>query len=460
MPLLDVEEQLFVCKLSETTIQICVKNAGTEDLRLWDVYPIGDSIDHIQVDFSTNPIPPDGSINITVTINSYWVPAEIKFHTNCPQDGKVIYVLLPKRSKGPNLWIFPDKKYNEDLVFFPDPKPSLRLPVIVQSTQDSTPEFNLCNIKLSSEGGWEKICDPDELEVYCEKVKQKTSRPRDKRGYEILSPPGTYQIHFICIDFPQGVIQDRTVAQVIQLTICTNSTLPELEKQEVSIQLAGFEVTPVKKISFYSKWRKRKHVEFKIKNSGTHPLRIFNFPTDLTKVEVKYLETDGERAEFDCPIVINTGESKKFGLRIKSSLREWLWSGTDLSKISVPIYANAGPDPKESYVFVDRSEIGRGLIWRVGLFLLIVSVLPFCKYWFCDRQPEQEVEVIVSSYPLGKNIRVNGKKVGITPIRLQVKEKADIEIWHSNSQQVKDVIEKGTIFFPNSKWEVSKEESK
>ena len=394
------------------------------------------------------------------TINSYRVPAEIKFNTNCPRTGKVIYVLRPKRGKGPKLWLFPNESYNENLVFFPEPKPSLRLPVIVQSDRASAPEFNLCNIKLSSEGGWEKTCDPDELEVYCEKVKQKTSRPIHKRGYEILSPPGIYQIHFICIDFPQGVIQDRTVAQVIQLTICTNNKLPELKKHEVSIQLAGFEVTPVKKISFYSKWRKRKYVEFKIKNSGMHPLRIFNFPTDLTKVEVKYLETDGERAEFDYPIVINTGESRKFGIRIRSSLGECLWSGIELEKISVPIYTNAGPDPKESYVFADRSEMGRGLIWRVGLFLLIVSVLPFCKYWFCDRQPEQEVKVIVSSYPLGEIIRVNGKEEGITPIRLQVKEEADIRIGNSNRRQVKDVIEKGTIFFPNSKWEVSKDGSK
>ena len=37
MPLLDVEEQLFVCEPSETTVQICVKNSGTEDLRLRDV---------------------------------------------------------------------------------------------------------------------------------------------------------------------------------------------------------------------------------------------------------------------------------------------------------------------------------------------------------------------------------------------------------------------------------------
>ena len=66
MPLLDVEKQLFVCKPSETTIQICVKNAGTEDLRLLDVYPIGDSRDHIQVDFCTEPIPPKYSIDITV----------------------------------------------------------------------------------------------------------------------------------------------------------------------------------------------------------------------------------------------------------------------------------------------------------------------------------------------------------------------------------------------------------
>ena len=395
-----------------------------------------------------------------MTIKDYWVPAEIKFNTNCPRSGKVIYILRPKLREGPNLWLFPDERYNEDLVFFPEPKPSLRLPVIVQFTQDSTPEFNLCNIKLSSEDGWEKTCDPDELEVYCEKAKRKTSRPGDEWCYKILNSPGTYQIHFICIDFPQGVIQGRTVAQVIQLTICTNSKLPELGKQKVSIQLAGFDVAPVKKISFCSKWRKKKHVEFKIKNSGTHPLRIFNFPTDRTKVEVEYLETDGERAGFDYPIVINTGESKKFGIRVRSSLREWLWSGIELEKISVPIYANAGPDPKGSYVFADRSEIGKGLIWRVGLFLLIVLVLPFCKYWFYDRQPEREVEVIVSSYPLGKIIRVNRKEEGITPIRLQVKEKADIQIGYSNSQQVNEVMETRTIFFPNSKWKANKEESK
>lgn len=460
MPLLDVEGQLFVCKPSETTVQICVKNAGTEDLRLWNVYPIGDSRDHIQVDFGTESIPPNGSIDITVTINDYWTPAKIKFNTNCPQAGKVVYVLRPKRRKGPNLWLFPDERYNEDLIFFPEPKPSLRLPVIVQSTQDSTSEFDLCNIKLSSEDSWEETCDPNEIEVYCEKTKRKTSRSGDKRCYKILNSLGTYQIHFICIDFPQGVIRDRTVAQVIQLTICTNSKLQELGKQEVSIQLAGFEVTPVKKISFCSTWRKNKHVEFKIKNSGTHPLRIFKFPTDLTKVKVEYRETDGERAKFEYPIVIKTGESEKFGVRIISSLRECLWSGIGLEKISVPIYANAGPDPKKSYVFADRSKIGRGLIWRVGLFLLIVSVLPVYKYWCCYRQPEQEVEVIVSSYPLGKIIRVDGKEEGITPIRLQVKEKADIQIWHSNRQQVKDVIEAGTIFFPNSKWKVNKKESK
>ena len=472
MPLLDIEERLFVCKPSETTVHIRVRNIGTEELILRQVFPIGDSRNYISIDLSTKKIPRKSFMDITVEIKDYWKPAQIQFDTNCPRTGKIIYVLCPKGCKGPNLWLFPNEEYNKDYVFFPSPKPSLQLPVIVQFNQESALKFNISTIELSRENIGGQSYNPYEVSVYCEKTKRKTSRlcektkrktscPGDKWRYQIvnsqdLNSQETYQIHTICIDLPQNSIYDRTVAQVIQFRICTKSQLPELKEQEIYIQLAGFEVTPsVKRNVWFGLWKER-YAELEIKNLGSHPLRIFNFPTDLTKVQVEHVETDGERSEIHYPVVIQKNESKKFCITIKSVLWEWLVRGTDLSKISVPIYANTGHDPKDSYVFADEAKVGTKLF--VGIFIGIFIVLMALLCWFFSGPPEQEV--IVYSYPLRQTVYVNDKKAGTTPTLLKVKENASIQIGDSDKQQIKDVIKKGTIFFSSSEWQVSKGEAK
>lgn len=203
---------------------------------------------------------------------------------------------------------------------------------------------------------------------------------------------------------------------------------------------------PIVKRNFWSKLRKKKRVELKIENSGTQPLQIFSIPTDPDKVQFKYIETEKKKDEFSYPIMLQENESKKLGIVIKSSFKEWLWSGTDLDNISVPTYAYTVRDPEVSRVFENGDKIGRVPIYiTVGLPLVLIFIIGLSIYLLFFRHPTQEV--IVSSYPPSQIVRVDGEEFGTTPTLLKVKGNAKIEIGSSDERWVKDVQKEGTIFF-------------
>ena len=464
MPLLDIEKQLFVVrKNDEKTIQITVKNAGTGPLELQDVFPIGECKSHIDINFSRNLIEEQASAIIDVTINNYWKPVEIQFDTNCPRTGKIIYVLRWENFRGPNLWLFPDKKYNSDQVFFHDPEPYLQLPMIVQSNSDNPLELDFY-LKLNGNS-----VTSHEIDVYCGETDRKVSRQGKERHYQILNiQKENYQVHFANIHFP--MIENGPVGQAIQLKICTNSRLTELRKQEISIQLTKLEVTPEENLCL--RLRKENPIELKLKNSGPHPLRIFGIPTDLDKIEVEYLETDNEKTEVSYPIVIQKDKSKNLGITIKSSFKERLWSsidlskgrlrsGIDLSNVSIPIYANTVSDPqsyKVSPCEMKMQSTRSFLIVLIALIVFIFALICLVVFFMFFREPEPAV--IVSSYPHGQTVRVDRKEAGTTPTLLKVKGNARIQIGSSDERQVKDVQKEGTIFFPGSEWKTGKGESK
>ena len=213
--------------------------------------------------------------------------------------------------------------------------------------------------------------------------------------------------------------------------------------------LTELELEPIIKRNCWSKLRKKKRVELEIKNSGHHLLQIFSVPTDLDKIEVEYLETDNGKTEVSYPIVIQENESKKLGIAIKSSLKEWLWSGIDLSNILVSIYANTTSDPKKSEVFTGEAKIKSARIFWISLVTLIIlgGIALFAFF----RQPEQDI--VISSYPHGQTVYIEGKPVGTTPTWLKVKEKATIKIGDLPQRSVKEVLEDGLIFYRSEKEE-------
>ena len=465
MPLLDIEKQLFICENQEGTIQITVKNAGTDSLKLRDVFPIGECRNYVHINFHNQAINPNDTTDIEVAIDDYWKPVEIQVDTNCPRTGKIIYVLRPENTQGPNLWLFPDEKYNRDQVFFQDSEPRLQLPIIVQSNSNKPLEIDFCSIKLVDKNANENSLAQLKIAVYCGETGREINRQGNELRYQIVNTQEDYQVHSACIYFSQDMLQDGSVGQAIQFEICTNSHLTEFREQEISIQLTKLEVTPIVKGNRWLRLKKKKRVELEIKNSGAQPLRIFSIPTDLDKIEVKYLKTDSGKAEVSYPIVIRGNESKKLGITIKSSFKEWLWDGTDLSNISVLIYANSACDPKDSYVFADEHKIGDGhKIGRVPIFevaevtlvlIFIIALLTHLLFLLHSKR-----EVIVSSYPHGQTVRVDGEEAGTTPTLLKVKGNARIRIGSSDEMLVKNVPNKGTIFFAEGKWKVGKGESK
>ena len=448
MPLLDIEKQLFVCSNKARTIQITVKNAGTGPLELRDVFPIGECRDYIHVYFNNEAIKPNDTTDIEVTIDDYWKPAEIQFDTNCPRTGKIIYVLRPANFNFPNLWLFPSEKYNRDQVFFHDPEPHLQLPIIVRSNSENPLEIDFC-----------PSVAPCKIAVYCGKTGREINHQGNERRYQIVNTQNDYRVHSACIYFSQDVFQNGYVAQEIQLKICTNSKLKALREQKISIQLTKLEVTPEKNLCL--RLRKENPIELELKNSGPHPLRIFGIPTDLDKIEVEYLETDNEKTQVSYPIVIQKDKSKKLGITIKSSFKEWLWSGIDLSNVSIPIYANTVSDPQSYKVSRCKMKMEKnrnfwiGLVALVGLILFGLILFGLILFGvFSGFFQSSEKEVIVSSYPHGQTVRVDGEEFGTTPTLLKVKENARIQIGSSDERQVKDVQKEWTIFFPGSERQV------
>ena len=454
MPLLDIEKQLFVCKNQKRTIQITVKNAGTDLLELRDVFPIGKDRDYIHINFNNQAIKPNDTTDIEVTIDDYWKPIDIQVDTNCPQTGKIISVLRPEDPQGPNLWLFPDEKYNRDQVFFHDPEPHLWLPIIVQSDSDNPLEIDFSSIKLTDENGNKNSATSHKIDVYCGETGRKVSLRRKKQCYQILNTQEeNYQVHFVNIHFPKTMIEDGSVVQAIQLDICTNSYLREFREQKISIQLTKLEITPIVKGNRRLRWWEKKQI-LEIKNSGPHPLRIFNIPTDLDKIEVEYPETDNRTTEVSYPIVIQKNESEKLGITIKSSFKDWLWSGIDLSNVSIPIYANTVSAPQSYKVSSCETKIQSA--WIFWIPFVALGILVGIGLFLFFRQPEQDV--VISSYPYGQTVRVDGEKVGTTPTLLKVKEKAIIQIGDSRECSVKEVLEDGLIFYREEKKESQNEQ--
>ena len=455
MPLLDIEKQLFVCKDQEGTIQITVKNAGNDPLKLRDVFPIGECRDYVHINFNNQAIKPNDTTDIEVAIDDYWKPVEIQIDTNCPRTGKIIYVLRPENPQGPNLWLFPDEKYNRDQVFFHDPEPRLQLPIVVQSNSNNPLEIDFCSIKLVDEDTNENSLAQLKIAVYCGETGREINRQGNELRYQIVNTQGDYQVHSACIYFSRDVLQDGYVGQAIELEICTNSYLTKLREQKISIQLTKLEVTPIVKGNRWLRLKKKKKIELEIKNSGPHPLRIFSIPADPNKVEVKDIETDNERTEVSYPIVIQENETKKLGIVIKSTLKEWLWSGIDLSNVSIPICANTVSDPQSYKVSPCETKLQSTRIFWIPLaastiFLTAIALSLFLR--------EQEQDVIISSYPHGKTVYIDRKPVGTTPTWLKVKEKAIIQIGDSPEYSVKKVLEDGLIFYREKKKEEQDEQ--
>ena len=212
------------------------------------------------------------------------------------------------------------------------------------------------------------------------------------------------------------------------------------------MQPTELEIKPIVKRNFWSKLRKKRRVELEIKNLESHRLGIFSIPTDPDKVQFKYIETEKKKDEFSYPIILQENESKKLGIVIKSSFKEWLWSGTDLDNISVPIYVYTVRDPEDCRVFEDEDKIGRVSIFvTVGLALVLISTIVLSIYLLFFRHPKRDV--VVSSYPPSQIVRVDGEEFGTTPTLLKVKGNAKIEIGSSGERLVKDVQKEGTIFF-------------
>ena len=130
-----------------------------------------------------------------------------------------------------------------------------------------------------------------------------------------------------------------------------------LKIQEILMKFAGIEVKPIVKRDRWSRLRRKKSVELEIRNLGTYPVRISSIPTDLDKVEVKYLKTDKGKTSIHYPFKIAEGQSLKIGVKIRSNLKEWLWSGTNLCEIPLQIYTSGAFNPKNSSVLACEARI-------------------------------------------------------------------------------------------------------
>ena len=214
------------------------------------------------------------------------------------------------------------------------------------------------------------------------------------------------------------------------------------------MQPTELKIKLIAKRNFWSKLKKNKQVELKIKNLGTHQLQILSIPTDPDKVHFKYIETEKKKDEFSYPIMIQENESKKLGITIKSSFKEWFWSGTNLKNISMPIYTSTASDPQNPEVSPCETKIPSARRFWILLVAPVILLSAIALFLFL-RQPEQDV--VISSYPHGKTVYIDRKPTGTTPTWLRVKEKAIIQIGDSPEYSVKEVLEDGLIFYREKK---------
>ena len=86
----------------------------------------------------------------------------------------------------------------------------------------------------------------------------------------------------------------------------------------------------------------------------------------------------------------------------------------------------------------------------IALFIVLLLGIGSCYSGSNFRQSEHDV--IVSSYPQGKNIYIDGAEDSIsrTPTRLKLKESAKIEVEGFRERNVKEALKDGVIFFADS----------
>lgn len=456
MPLLDVEK-LFVYRSTQETVRIPVKNAGTGQLMLLNVRPIGECEPHIHVDLDKDTIEAQDLTHITVTIRNYWKPAAIRFDTNCKRTGRIIYVLCFKSSQTPNLWLLPSENCSEDQVFFQSPEPYLQLPLIVQSDQHNPLKFSFCPIESEGENASEDPGASREVAIYSEETGEKISSQGDGQRYQILNSQKTPCFCFARIYFPPAVMRDQSDEQTIRLKVCTNSQLSGLETQEISMTFAKIEVTSIVERRFWSRWRKKRIAELKIKNLGTHPVRICSIPTDLDKIEVKCFETDSGKITIRYPLVIPEKQSRKIGILIKLRLKEWLWGGTDIREVSLQIFANGAFNPEDANVFASKVKIKSAGIFGLLLLAIIAvcGIVPF-RYSFFPRSSR---DIFVSSRPQGQRVIVDKEFVTTTPTLLKLDGDSEVQIGGSGKYRVED-IKNDYIFYENAGSDSQIEEKK
>ena len=457
MPLLYIEKRLFVCEWKKKTVQIGVKNAGNDPLKLRKVFPIGECQDNVNVEFSSEAIGPGDWRDITVTIDNYWKPVEIQFNTNCRRTGEIIYILRPPNFQGPNLWLLPDEGYDKYPVFFPYPEPHLRMLMIVQSKRENPLKLDSCSIQLSRDHASENSWTPCEITVYCEKTGRKTNRQRNGQCPQILNFQETYQLHSARIYLPPTYIQEISGEHPIQVKLCTKSHLKALREQEISIKLSKIKSELTARKICCSRLRRTKSAELEIENLGTHPARIFSIATDPDKIEVRYLEKGSEETFVDYPVVIPKKQSRRIRFEIKLSPKEWLWSGTKLCKTSVEIWANATSNNSENSIgLTDKIEIKSARpYWILPLCIIIFTILFFICSLFC----QQHHNVFVSSEPQGQRVIV-GKKSATTPTWMKLDKNEEIQIGDSDKRRVENVLKNGSIFFSNEQWHTEIKDTK
>ena len=190
----------------------------------------------------------------------------------------------------------------------------------------------------------------------------------------------------------------------------------------------------------------------KIENLGNHPVRIFGIPTDIDKIEVKDPETNSGKTPIDYPIVIPEGQIRKIGITIKSSFTEWLWRGTDISKVSLSIFANGAFNPEDANVFASKPKIRNLLPPWVTILLALAALaaitiwgIPLIKFLFFSPSSR---DIFVSSQSQGQDVVVDGEFETTTPTLLKLDRDSEIEIGDSGKRHVED-SESDYIFHEN-----------
>lgn len=209
------------------------------------------------------------------------------------------------------------------------------------------------------------------------------------------------------------------------------------------MKFAGIEVEPIVKRDPWSRFLRKKKVELEITNLEPHSVRIVSIPTDLDKVEVTYFKTDKGEIPIHYPFKIPEGQSLKIGVKIRSNLMEWFWSGTNLCKVPLQIYTSGAFNPKDANVFAGEARIQSMRSCWITIAIVIICGIALSKLLFFSQS---NYDVSVSSKPQGQRVIV-GDDIVTTPTFLKLDGNEQIQLGNSGSYPVKDVLENDRIFF-------------